>query len=79
MNRRNALGALLTLAAMSVHSRVRAQVAAKRDKPFRIATFPDLGPLARSWFLDAMSCSVGRRDGTSSFNREFNMVCASMS
>ena len=53
MNRRRSLAGLLTVAAMPLWSRVNAQVA-KRDIPFRITTFPDLGPLARSWFLDAM-------------------------
>ena len=61
MNRRKALGGLLTLTAMPVWSRVNAQVA-KRDGPFRITTFPDLSPLAKSWFLDAMR-KVGWTDG----------------
>jgi len=53
MNRRHAISSLLTLGIAMAPFRVTAQ-ATKRDKPFRIATLPDFGPVTLRVFPGAM-------------------------
>jgi putative tryptophan/tyrosine transport system substrate-binding protein len=53
MNRRGAVGGLLALGAALVPLNIAAQ-RTNRDKPFRIATLPDLNPQRHDQFLVAM-------------------------
>src|ERR1700751_5606641 len=54
MKRRDAVSGLLALAAVIIGSLGANAQAPKGDKPFLIATLPDLRPQTRGWFSDAM-------------------------